>query len=482
MRAVIYARVSSDKSGRAKSVAEQVEECRDVCEANGWNIFEIVTDNSIGASRHSGGRRRPGYERLQQVLKAGDVLVQWESSRGTRNLAEYVDMRDLCAERNVLWCFKNRIYDPSHGDDRFMTGLDALRDEAEAERIRDRVLRASRARARTGAPHGKMPYGYTRRVVDDRGTTEWVPDPVTAPIVREIIHGILGGQTIYAIARDLNERGIPGPGEGVNSTWLTRRIRTLVLTPTYAGKRVHKGEIVGDATWEPLITEDEHRRLVALLNDPRRLTNPRRGNAPHHLLSGIAVCGVCGDALVWRGPRSTARGEKLPKYVCKLGYHVGRRADKVDEKVNNWMVSLFSDPRMREELAPAEGDDQDQHYGEALARVQELRQRLEVFYADAADGKISTSGLSAIEARMIPQIEAAEAEVTAARGVAVSGPLAQLVSDCASEPDTKAWWESQTLEVRRAAIRAAVDVVVLPQPPMGRRWDDRFVQVSWRQG
>src|SRR5574340_1062730 len=73
VKAVIYARVSSDTSGRAKSVTEQEAECRAVCERNNWHVSEVLVDNDRGASRWS-AKDRPEYRRLADVLEAGDVL------------------------------------------------------------------------------------------------------------------------------------------------------------------------------------------------------------------------------------------------------------------------------------------------------------------------------------------------------------------------------------------------------------------------
>ena len=472
MRAIIYARVSHDTSGKAASVTQQVDECTKVCKANGWNIFQVVTDNSVGASRHSAGTR-PGYAKLRSLLREGDVLVMWESSRGTRDLAEFVVFRDLCAARNVLYNYKNRTYDMRSGDDRFTTGFDALRDENEAERTRDRVMRASRARAASGAPHGRMPYGYRRHLVegDRTGRIEWVPDPETAPIVREIIDRVLAGQSLWTIGRDLDERGVQPPSRGGNQPpaphWIPRRMRVMVLSPTYAGLRVHQDKVVGDAAWEAIVTKDEHRRLTAILTDPARKTNHRRGKAPVHLLTGIAVCGVCGHGVRMFAPKAT----KTPRYNCPDN-HVGRRADKIDEWVRDKMIQLMADPRLQAGLAV----DEDHESGAALAELAAERQRLQGFYAEAAEGKLSSAGLAAVESRILAHIDELE---RASRKPLADPVLSQLLAEVTDEPENQ--WDALPLEVRRAAIRAALDIRIYPQPAMGRRWDPQYVTVQWRE-
>ncbi|MEO7196278.1 MAG: recombinase family protein, partial [Pseudonocardiaceae bacterium] len=186
--AVIYTRVSRDPHGRGRSVAEQERECRVECQRHGWDVVEVLRDNDRGASRWS-RKDRPAYHRLSELLVTGGVgvLVTWEASRAHRDLAAYVQLRDLCAERGVLWSYSGRVYDLARGDDRFSTGLDSLVAEKSAEETRERVLRAVRANVEAGRPHGKVPYGYRRE--HDPATGEsvaQVPDEQTAPVVREI--------------------------------------------------------------------------------------------------------------------------------------------------------------------------------------------------------------------------------------------------------------------------------------------------------
>ncbi len=88
MRAVVYTRVSSDPNERGRSVTEQEAECRAVCERNGWAVAAVYSDNDRSASRYA-TKSRPEYRNLVRHIESGaaDVVVVWESSRGTRSLA-----------------------------------------------------------------------------------------------------------------------------------------------------------------------------------------------------------------------------------------------------------------------------------------------------------------------------------------------------------------------------------------------------------
>ncbi len=74
LRAVIYTRVSSDKDGGGRSVAEQEAECRRYCEQQGWDLVTVLTDNDRSATRWA-RQQRPAFEELFGLLRP----VRWTS-------------------------------------------------------------------------------------------------------------------------------------------------------------------------------------------------------------------------------------------------------------------------------------------------------------------------------------------------------------------------------------------------------------------
>jgi site-specific DNA recombinase len=241
MRAALYCRVSSDPRGTGRSVSEQETECRAVCEREGWEIATVFTDNDRSASRYA-TKGRPAYEELSRFVAAGkaDVLVTWEASRFQRDLDAYVKLRELCRGLNVLWSYSGRTFDLSRTDDRLTTGLDALLAERESDQTRERVMRAVRANAVAGRPHGKLLYGYRREYDGKTGAlVAQVVDEATAPIIREAATRFLAGETAYGIAQDFRNRGISAPRGG---QWDLNQIKRTLTNPGYNGKRVHQGE------------------------------------------------------------------------------------------------------------------------------------------------------------------------------------------------------------------------------------------------
>lgn len=464
-RAIIYTRVSNDPTGHARSVASQEAECRAVCEREGWTVAEVFADNDLGASRWS-GVARPEYERLQATLQAGDVLVTWEASRAQRDLAAYVALRDLCAERGVLWSYSGRTYDLTRGDDRFGTGLDALIAEREADQIRERVLRGKRAAAESGRPAGRPPYGYRREFDPRTGTTTgWGVDPEESIIVREIAGRFLAGETLRGITSDLNTRGVPPPAGQKNAAdrWLPRRLRLILTNPTYAGLRQHRGEIIGTASWPALIDETDWHRAQGILADPSRKLGP--GPAARHLLSGLAKCGVCGSSMRYFFPKSVAS----PKYNCSSSRScTARLAEPVEELVTGVILGRLMMPDAVDVFTPP-GDD---GHVQAVAELRGLRDRLDSFADAAADGEVSAAAYARIEARLLPQI--ADAEKRAA--TVTPGPVAELVT----ADDVRAAWDRLTVESKRTVVRLLVSVTVHPSTTGTRQFNPDDIEIRWK--
>lgn len=488
LRALIYNRASADPTSRALSVASQNDENTAYCHQQGWEIVGTVTDNDRSATRFA-TRRREGYEAVRAALAGStrygrvDVLVAWESSRAQRDLADYVAMRDLCVAHRVLFAYKGRVYDLRDGDDRFSTGMDALVDEREAERARDRTLRGHRASVAARTPRGFTPYGY-RRVFDGRTgrLAGQQLDPDTAPVIAELARRVLAGDRLYRIAQDLNERDIPTPAmerdrrrgrRQERPGWSPAQIRNLLRNPTIAGIRTHHGEPVGPGTWEPIVDPDQFARIQALFADPTRTRNPR-GVRPLYLLSGVARCGVCH---AWLRPM-TNRGR--PTYACG-GHvptgpkgHVSAPRPAMDAVV----VETFLQWCQRDDVGRLgmSTPGADEVADDAARDVTRLQARLDGFVASAAAGGVSPTALASIERELLPQIEAARRRAVPR----VLGPLATRMMG----PQARIVWTRELdLEDQRQVLRELARVTLAPATAVGaREFDPRRVDVAFTWG
>jgi len=451
---VIYDRVSDDRA-HGRSVSEQEAENRRVVERHGWELAGVFTDNSVGASRYSRGRR-DDWQRLVGALERGeaDVLVTWEASRSTRDLEAYVDLRDVCRRTGVQWCYNGRLFDLRRGDDAFQTGLDILLAEKEVEQTRERVMRAVRANAVAGRPHGKLLFGYRREYENGRFVRQVIREDQAA-IVREMAARFLAGEACYSIAGDFNDRGIPAPRGG---TWTLSQIRRTILNPGYAGLRVHQGAVIGPAEWPAILDDSTYYACQIKFADPARKTV--KDSHTKHLLTGVATCGVCG------GPTTTTKqrgGYRI--YTCKRKFCTARKQEWVDDLITRLIIARLSQPDAYELFQTP-----DNH--EALNSLAARRARLNEFYDAAAKGDITAAALGRVESALLREIADLERQVR----VSV---FPDAVYDVAQ--DAEAVWQTLSLRQRREVVRWLVDIRLLPIGRTGRReFDPAGVAVTWR--
>ncbi|WP_415855633.1 recombinase family protein [Sinomonas sp. G460-2] len=459
MKAAIYTRVSQDRTRGGRSVAEQEAECRAMCEREHWTVSAVYSDNDRSASRYT-SKERPGFERLMADVARGtfDVLVIWEASRATRDLGVYAKVRDACRAAGVRYAYNGRVYDFDRTDDAFSTGLDMLVAERESGETSKRIQRTVRAQATAGKPHGRLPYGYTREYDPTSGAfIRQIPHPDEAPVIRELADRILTGESLYSISKDLRARGL--------ETFDGHRIHRLLRSPTYAGQRVFRGKVIGDADWEPLIDPEKWESVQGFLNAKGRAKF--HGAEPVHLLSGVAICGVCGG----KTQRLVNRG-KYASYICKDKHCVSRRQDLTDEFVSEVVRGFLSRPDALEAINAQAMDQPD--VSAAVQDLKELRARLEALYEQAADGSLSAAGLARVEGTVLERIAAAEDRLESLRS-----PARLTIADPAA---TAARWDSLPLLERRAIIRELMVVRIMPARAKGVRWAPESIEIQWRVG
>jgi site-specific DNA recombinase len=286
-RVAIYCRISDDRHGLRLGVQRQQEDCEALARRNGWQVTRTYVDNDISAYS---GKRRPRYAALMAAVDAGeiDVVVAWDPDRLHRSPAELEDFI-AAVERAGVGVFTCQAgeYDLSTAGGRMTARIHGVIARHESEHKSERVRRALQQRATSGRSHGRRAYGWTREYAPD-GTVREVIVPTEAAVVRRIADALLRGESLRSVTAALNAEGVPSP---MGKPWHKNAVRALVLRERNAGLRVHRGEVVGEGAWEPILERGRWEQVRAVLSDPTRKTSI--GSAATHLLSGIARCGVC---------------------------------------------------------------------------------------------------------------------------------------------------------------------------------------------
>jgi site-specific DNA recombinase len=465
-----YLRVSVDKSGRERSPEEQHDDNQRVAEEHGWALGEAYRD--VGSASRYARNGRDGYDTLVADLEAGrfeaDVLVIWESSRGSRRVGEWVTLIELCEEHRVRIHVTThaRTYDPANPRDRRSLLEDAVDSEYESGKLSERAKRAAAANAADGRPTGKIPYGYRRRY--DERTKRLIaqePEPAEAAIVRELYDRVRRGHSMKAIARDFDARGVrTRSGKAFSPPYL----RDLAVRRTYVGERVHHGQvypghwpgIVDRATWHAV-----HDMLTS-----RTHTSPRPGRAVH-LLSMIAVCDPCGGPLA-----ATDRGGRR-RYQCHRKGCIKVDYDDLTELAEQAMLTYLSRRDNVERLTADQGVD---------VELQQVRDEIAGIRGEQRDlarqvgaGTLSPALAAMAEPGILKRLKAAEERE---RKLSTPNVLRGLISPGA---DVARRWKAAPMSARRevARILLALGVLgelrVLRSPTPGRKAPivDR---VTWR--
>jgi len=446
--ALLYGRASRDPKKRGRSVGDQLDTGRDLCDAHNWPVVEEFKDIDRSASRHA-RRSRDDFEALLTAIEArkGRIVVAFEASRYYRDLEAYIRLRNACRAANVFLCYNGQVYDLSKREDLKATAQDAIAAEDEAEGIRDRVLRSTRAQAKQGLPHGRLLYGYARRYDPDTGDLiEQYPHPEQAAIVLEVFERVAAGETEYAILKDLKARGERTPGVEWDYYHLPNMLRNI----GYKGRRVHRGEDFGEASWPALVSEELFEQVQEIVGDESRVST--RDFAVKHLLSGIARCGACEEHPHLRVLK--ARG--YLNYNCSARFDTVMRVDKLDAYVEEAVVTWLG---TRAAVAAFQSDEQEKRAERARARMKALERQLEearemaaTFKEDGVTPRLSLASLAVQEERLVPQIDAARREAQA-----TNAP--PLVRRLVGNPDAEDIWNDElTIEQRRTVLRAVVNV------------------------
>lgn len=453
-RTLLYARVSAltnADGGHARSVDDQLADLGKWAKRDGLQVITELRDDGISASRYAKGKLRPDWVKALEMISSGqvDIVSVWEISRASRDRATWSALLAACLEAGVTLCVGGRMHDLTDPDDAFLLDLTASMAVRESAVTSKRTKRAASSRAERGAPHGRVVDGYKIEYDETTGRpVRRVPDPDRAPVVREIVQRLLAGESAYGIAHDLNDRGITtSSGKQWHGGNLVRRM----TSPSLAGLRVHRGEVVDGvvAEWEPLISLEDHHRLVAMLSDPRRKSN-REGPGVKWLLTGTATCGVC-DASVRMISGYRPDGTRRVRYACAGGFCVQRAAEPVDLVVERALVKFLSRPDVIKELTDTATDEDTKA---AQAEVVRLRAQLADARRKVDEDKLSLDDLVYFREKWEPKLKAAEER---ARPRWVPDTVYRVAG-----PEAQARWDTTPMSGKRAVVKALLKVRIMP--------------------
>ena len=338
-RTVIYARYSSDLS-RDASIEDQVRLCRAHAELQGWQVVRVFEDRAIsGASAI-----RPGYQAMLEAVQSGtvDVVLAESLDRLSR------DQEDIAALFKRLRFLGVKLVTVGEGEvGDLHVGLKGAMNALYLKDLADKTRRGLEGRVRAGRSGGGLCYGYDVVPGEERGGR--AINPTQARIVRRIFEEFAAGRSPKAIARRLNDEGLPGPRGGLwrdsairghrargtgllnNELYLGRLVwnRLRYVKDPRTGRRVSRRNdpaawiveevpglrIVDDQLWDRVRARQaaiEAKPHVKAMKESRFWEHRRA----QHLLTGLVRCAACGGAFASVGRDYLACGTARKLHRC----------------------------------------------------------------------------------------------------------------------------------------------------------------------
>lgn len=454
-RAAVYARISSDRDGEALGVERQLQDCRKICKANGWTAAEY-TDNNLSASKRD--VVRPEYNRLLEDIKSGqiDVVVVWDLDRLTRRPLEFENFVEVCEMSGMT----HDIHTVSGPKSQLELRMRAALAAEEAKKISQRVTRKKVELAQAGKPHGgSRAFGFEKD-----GITHNEPE---AELIREAATRILQDESLHAIRRDWEARGVKtATGK---DRWSVSSLKRSLVTPKVAGLRVYQGEVLDgvETQWQPILDRETWESVCAILNDPARFTGIRTGNYP---LNGLLWCALCREPLKAM-PRQGTRCYGCKKDTGGCGrIHV--RSEKIEDYLFNVLLPMADSPGMRNVLR-AEGEGGDKRTQELRVAKAQDKKMLDQLVTDYADQLIDRQMLRKQSDRLQRRIEAIDAQLSTSLA---NTALTKLGGEIQSS------WETLSPEDKRLVLASiAKRIEVGPAPtPGSNRFDPARIKIQLR--
>ena len=358
-RAALYARYSSDLQ-RTASIDDQFRVCREHAEREGWTVAATYRDAAVSGASVT---LRPGVQALLADARAGafDIVLSEALDRVSR------DQADVAVLFKHLRFAGVTIVTLAEGEiTELHVGLKGTMNALFLKDLAAKTWRGLRGRVERGRSGGGLCYGYdVVRTTDAAGEPvrgERRIDEAEAAIVRRVFREFAAGISPRAIARRLNDEGVPGPsgklwtdstlrghakrGTGLinNELYIGRLIwnRLRYVKNPDTGRRVSRINpseewivteapelcIVGDALWRAV--KDRQSALAARYATVIEATRAARANRlnathrPRHLLSGLLECGVCGGSYAMRGQDRYGCSNHVMNGSCANGRGIAR--------------------------------------------------------------------------------------------------------------------------------------------------------------
>lgn len=401
---------------------------------------------------------RPGLIAALERIEAGATggLVVAKFDRFARSLSAALDAIKRIDDAGGMFTSVAEGIDPTTAAGKFQRGIFLLLAEFQLDQIRDQ-WRISREEAVRRGVHvaSRTPTGYRR---SDSGRLE--PDPVAAPVVRQLFERRARGDSWAKLAAFLNATDVRGPYNA--QQWTNRSMSHILANRVYLGE-ARSGEFANPRAHDAIVSRSLWEAAQSARGAPAVRGEPA-------LLAGLVRCAGCRHLL--KPDRMTLRsGRRVRTYRCRGGHASGTCTDRVavlgtviEPWVERQVLAHAAGLQARQTRDNAEFTATIEAVADAEAELAAFRDNERVLGILGEEGFLA--GLK-IRAEHVDTEHRALAELRAR-----TQPMGALTADLTT------LWPLLGTEEKQRALRAVIDAVVIRS---GRSLpiDDRAL-VFWR--
>lgn len=332
-----------------------------------------------------------------------DIIACWKLDRLSRNTININGLFAWCIKygKTVVSVTESIDLGTPHG--RLIANVLAFLAEGELEAIRERTRAGRKKVVSLGRwPGGPAPYGFSA-VKLDGGGFKLAPRADQVEVIKRIRDLILSGLSMEAVAKRLNDDGVPSP---TGKAWRSARLFLMMESKLLLGHSIYKGQTVRDAQGgmpvmvsEPILEPDEWDRLQAAIQ-ARRLPSAMKRTQNTSPLYGVIFCKSCGSMMYNRkyGHRESDRGYTYDYYMCPKSCGRMIHAELIYKLLQKVFLAEVGDERVRERVyVPAESHETEMK--EAQRAVDEITPLLGVITSETMRKQL-TAQLLALDSRI----------------------------------------------------------------------------------
>lgn len=344
--AAAYIRVSTDNQTEL-SPDSQIKEIRKYAKQHGYIVPNeyIFRDDGISGRK---AEKRPEFIRMIATAKQKpapfSAVLLWKFSRFARNQEESIFYKGMLSRNDIeVKSISEPIIDGPFGS--LIERIIEWFDEFYSINLSGEVKRGMTEKVERGGAVSIPSFGYD--IVDK----QYVVNPETAPMVRQIYADYLNGISAIQIARKLNDMGIRTTR---GNLWENRTVDYILHNPVYIGKirwnptgRTRRNYddpniMITDGQHEPIIDEESFNKVQTIYERQQKKHSRyahTTGKKYMYMLHGLVKCSDCGSSLAAAIKGTSLQCIKYNHGQCKTSHHI--TIAKLNEMVLTGIETAF---------------------------------------------------------------------------------------------------------------------------------------------